>query len=81
MLEGPGIANLDFALAKYFVIREGTRLQVRANYTNLFNHPNFAVPRAAITAPATVGTINAMARVLNGETATREINLGLRLVF
>ena len=33
------------------------------------------------TAPATVGTINSMARVLNGEPATREINLGLRLEF
>jgi hypothetical protein len=81
MLEGPGIRNLDFALGKYFSIKEKARLQFRLNMVNALNHPNFAVPRATITAPATVGTINALARVLNGEPATREINLGLRLEF
>jgi hypothetical protein len=79
ILEGPGIANLDFALGKYFQVNEKSKLQFRLIMVNALNHPNFAVPRATITAPATVGTINAMARVLNGEPATREINLGLRL--
>jgi hypothetical protein len=81
ILEGPGIANLDFALGKYFQLHEAMRLQFRLNMVNALNHPNFAVPRANISAPGTVGTINAMARVLNGEPATREINLGLRLEF
>jgi hypothetical protein len=81
ILEGPGIANLDFALGKYFTLREGTRLQFRLIMVNALNHPNFAVPRANISAPGTVGTSNTMARVLNGEPATREINLGLRLEF
>jgi hypothetical protein len=81
ILEGPGIANLDFALGKYFNVGENARLQFRLIMVNAFNHPNFAVPRFNISAPGTVGTINAMARVLNGEPATREINLGLRLEF
>jgi hypothetical protein len=81
ILEGPGIANLDFALGKYFSVTEKARLQFRLIMVNALNHPNFAVPRANISAPGTVGTINAMARVLNGEPATREINLGLRLEF
>jgi hypothetical protein len=81
ILEGPGIANLDFAMGKYFTVREKTRLQLRLIMVNALNHPNFAVPRANISAPGTVGTINSMARVLNGEPATREINLGLRLEF
>jgi hypothetical protein len=81
ILEGPGIANLDFALGKYFNLRENTRLQFRLIMVNALNHPNFAVPASNISAPASVGTISSMARVLNGEPATREINLGLRLEF
>jgi hypothetical protein len=64
---------------KSFPVRERTRLQFRLIMVNALNHPNFAVPRANISSPGTVGTIVAMARVLNGEPATREINLGLRL--
>jgi hypothetical protein len=81
ILEGPGIANLDFALGKYFSLKEDMRLQFRLIMVNALNHPNFSVPAANISAPGTVGIINSMARVLNGEPATREINLGLRLEF
>ena len=81
ILEGPGIANLDFSLMKYFQLREKTRLQIRAIMVNALNHPNFAVPRSNISQPGTVGTIVSMARVLNGEPATREIDLGVRLEF
>jgi hypothetical protein len=81
VLTGPGIANLDFALMKYFTLRENVRLQFRVNMVNAFNHPNFAVPRSNISSRGTVATINSMARVLNGEPATREIDFGLRLEF
>jgi len=81
ILEGPGIANLDMALGKNFAVREKSELQLRFNMVNAFNHPNYGVPRANISSAGTVGTINAIARVLNGEPATREINIGLRLQF
>ena len=81
ILEGPGIANLDFSLSKYFNLRENMRLQFRLNMVNALNHPNFAIPRSNIRNQGTSGTINAMARVLNGLPATREIDLGLRLEF
>jgi Carboxypeptidase regulatory-like domain/TonB dependent receptor-like, beta-barrel len=81
ILEGPGISNLDFALGKYFTLRENTRLQFRLIMVNALNHPNFAVPSSNINNTNTVGTITSMARVLNGEPSTREVNLGLRLEF
>ena len=81
ILEGPGIANLDFSLMKYFHLTEKRRLQIRAIMVNALNHPNFAVPRSNISSLGTVGTIVSMARVLNGEPATREIDLGFRLEF
>jgi hypothetical protein len=81
ILEDPVIANLDFALGKYFTLKENMRLQFRLIMVNALNHPNFAVPATNINATATVGTISSMARVLNGEPSTREVNLGLRLEF
>jgi hypothetical protein len=66
---------------KNFVIREKTRLQFRMTMANAFNHPNFAVPRANISARSTVGTINGQVRALLGEPAPRQIDFALRLEF
>jgi hypothetical protein len=39
---GPHFVNTDFSIVKNFVLpREGTGLQFRAEFFNLFNHPNF----------------------------------------
>ncbi len=81
ILEGPGVANLDFALAKSFHFTEKSRLQLMVNMVNALNHPNFAVPRANISSRGTVGKISSMARVLNGLPAVRQVDLGLRLEF
>lgn len=42
---GPGLANYDFSVNKNFaVFGERTRLVLRADFFNLFNHTNFANP-------------------------------------
>ncbi|MCX6621796.1 MAG: TonB-dependent receptor, partial [Acidobacteria bacterium] len=81
ILEGPGIANLDGSLMKWFSVTERMRLQLRFIAVNALNHPNFSNPRSNISSRGTVGTVSSMARVLNGEPATREVNFGLRLEF
>ncbi len=43
-LYGPGFANTDFSLNKRFPIRERTDLEFRAEFFNLFNHPQFFTP-------------------------------------
>jgi hypothetical protein len=43
-LRGPGYRNFDFSVLKDTPLREGVRLQLRAEVFNLFNHPNFASP-------------------------------------
>jgi hypothetical protein len=53
---GPGLANVDFAMAKYFPITESIRLQFRGEFFNLFNHTNFNEPNSTLTA-ATYGRI------------------------
>jgi len=41
---GPGFWNADFSVSKLFQIRERLSLQFRAEFFNIFNHPNFALP-------------------------------------
>jgi len=44
MFEDTGFRNLDFSVAKNFHFGETMRLQARAEFFNIFNHPNFANP-------------------------------------
>jgi len=44
MFQDTGFRNLDFSLAKNFHFGETMRLQFRAEFFNIFNHPNFANP-------------------------------------
>src|SRR6266852_835243 len=41
---GPHFWNLDFALTKNTQLFERLNLQLRAEFFNIFNHPNFALP-------------------------------------
>ena len=44
MFQDTGFRNFDFSLAKNFHFGERYRLQLRAEFFNIFNHPNFANP-------------------------------------
>jgi hypothetical protein len=81
ILQGPGIANLDFSLAKYFRFTEHKRLQLRINFTDIFNHPNFGFPAGNISSPNTVGTITSVVNAQLGGRSSREIDLMLRFEF
>ena len=54
-LTGPGTVNLDGSLIKDTQIREQTHLQFRAEFFNLLNHANFALPNANVFAQAVNG--------------------------
>jgi hypothetical protein len=45
---GPGYWNVDFSLTKSTQISERLALQLRAEFFNIFNHPNFALPNGSI---------------------------------
>jgi hypothetical protein len=45
---GPGYSNLDFSVTKNTKIYERLNLQLRAEFFNIFNHPNFALPAGSI---------------------------------
>jgi outer membrane receptor protein involved in Fe transport len=45
---GPGYTNLDFSVTKNTRIYERLNVQLRAEFFNIFNHPNFALPAGSI---------------------------------
>jgi hypothetical protein len=73
ILDGPGVRNIDLALFRDFGIREGIKLQFRAEMTNALNLVSLNNPNSALNSPA-VGTIR-------GARGMRETQLGLRLTF
>jgi hypothetical protein len=45
----PGFWNYDFSVTKNFPLGEHFELEFRAEFFNIFNHPNFALPSNVIT--------------------------------
>jgi hypothetical protein len=63
IVDGPGQVNLDLAVSKAISMswpREKSTLELRAEFFNLFNHPQFANPDANFTSP-TFGVISSTA--------------------
>jgi len=72
-VRGPGYSNIDFSLIKSTKIIENHRLEFRAEFFNLFNHPNFNIPDRTYIS-ATFGQINAAF-------PSRDIQFGLKYIF
>ena len=68
--------NIDLSLFKNFAIREGMKLQFRAEAFNFTNTPTFGEPGRTINS-ATFGVVTAQA--FNPK--PREVQLALRLTF
>jgi hypothetical protein len=60
MLWGPHYQNWDMNLVKNIDLGERYRVQLRGEVFNIANHPNFSVPSAAISNPASVGVISSV---------------------
>ncbi|MEW6210643.1 MAG: carboxypeptidase regulatory-like domain-containing protein [Acidobacteriota bacterium] len=76
-LTGPRVATVDFALIKTTKITEKVSLQFRAEYYNLFNHPNRARSNSLVENAGGFGFLDA------GETDSipRRIRFALKLIF
>ena len=73
-LYGPGFVNTDFSAIKHFRVHENTDLEFRAEFFNLFNHPQFYQPGQDL-ASSDFGIIQ---RTVNNP---RLIQFGLKLTF
>ncbi len=77
---GPSFKQIDFSLLKDMKISERFKLEYRAEFFNIFNHPNFDQPITTF-GTADFGKIqNTFGRTL-GIGTSRQIQMALRLTF
>jgi TonB dependent receptor len=77
---GPALTTVDFSTFKNFSFKERYKVQFRAEFFNIFNHPNFAAPNFLNDANNSIGTSNAGV-IGSTSTASRQIQLGLKLAW
>lgn len=76
---GPTYKSVDISLLKNFAISETRRVQFRAEFFNIANHPNFALPNARWA--ATVAGAPNFGRITQTIGSERQIQFGLRLEY
>jgi hypothetical protein len=72
-LYGPGINNWDIALMRNFPFRERLNIQLRGEFYNAFNHPNFKNPNT------TLGNVNY--GKITSDNGARVMEVALRIFF
>jgi hypothetical protein len=90
-LTGPGFADWDLSLLKTTQITESTRLQFRAEFFNVLNHTSLLTPNAVIyssgptqgaaSAQTAAAVASPTAGVVTSAATSRQIQLGLKLLF
>ena len=80
-LTGPALAQLDLALSKTTAIVGKARLQFRAEVFNVLNHTNFATPNTVAFSSATSSPSPTAGVITATSTSSRQIQLGLKLLF
>jgi hypothetical protein len=79
-LIGPGLAVVDFSLAKSFQLTEDKRIQFRSEFFNAFNHPNFSNPN--VSPFNNNGSANfSAATITSTKGSARQIQFALKFLF
>jgi hypothetical protein len=73
LLRADGLINLDMSVLRNFPIGEGKKVQVRGEFFNFTNHPNFGGPGATLNGPGF--------GIVSSAGPGRRIQLGARFVF
>ena len=72
---GPPTKNLDTSAFRTFTLREQIKLQFRAEFFNVLNHPNFGKPASSLGASG-FGVISD-----TGNYLPRNVQIALKLLF
>jgi hypothetical protein len=80
---GPRFVNTDFSVIKDFPLsfHEGMGVQFRAEFFNLFNHPQFFLPGVGSTGEQDINTPSSFGVISNTVNNARLIQFGLKLNF
>lgn len=73
IVQGPGLANVDFSVLKNVGLGDAVTLQLRAELFNMLNTPNFLNPNVFFGTPG-------FGRIL-GARDGREVQFGVKLIF
>lgn len=73
ILRADGRTVINLSVLRNFSLRENLRAQLRGEFFNSINHPDFGVPGRVFGGPGF--------GVVNSATAARQIQIGLRIVF
>ncbi len=82
-LRGPGFANLDLAISKFFPIYERARLELRGEAFNTLNHPNYSTPTNSTAIAPQLSTLNSANAGLITSTAgdARLLQIAVKITF
>jgi hypothetical protein len=80
ILQGPGTKNVDFSVFKNTHLTESTTLQLRAEFFNLFNTPQFDNPGATLGA-ASIGKVSSAGDEPLFQRLERQIQLAAKFSF
>ena len=81
ILTGPGRATLDLSLAKLTPISDRLRMQLRAEFFNLFNRANFSTPNTVVFSAASSSPAPTAGIITSTATTSRQIQFGLKLLW
>ncbi|TAM84636.1 MAG: carboxypeptidase regulatory-like domain-containing protein [Acidobacteria bacterium] len=78
---GPGMESFDTSVTKDMAVTEGLKIELRAEFFNVINRPNFSTPNLIVFtlptgAPATTAGI-----ITGTSTSARQIQFGLKLLW
>lgn len=90
---GPGLNNFDLTLVKNTKISEALSVQFRAEFFNLFNHPNFEAPNNTQDLVGTGGDgesvftdpsgkpVGSAGKIFRTVTTSRQLQFGIKFIF
>jgi carboxypeptidase family protein/TonB-dependent receptor-like protein len=78
---GPGIDTWNAVVSKDTVLTERLKMQLRFEFFNLFNHPEFGQPGNTLATPQVFGFSTSQVGQNDGTTGARQIQLAAKLIF
>jgi Carboxypeptidase regulatory-like domain len=79
VMDGPGLAELDFSVFKTIPIEERTSVVFRAEFFNITNRTNFGLPNPNVFSGSSISPSAGLIVATTG--TSRQIQLGLKLMF
>ncbi len=78
---GPGIDTWDAVVSKDTAVTERLKFQLRFEFFNIFNHPQFGQPGNTLATPQVFGFSTSQVGRNDGTTGARQVQLAAKLLF